>query len=57
MDDNTKQFLIQKYADYWAKENPELVSDIGDLCAKVVMFNAKWGAGLTLTFKEEPPNP
>ncbi len=48
MDNEAKQFLVQKYADWWMKENPDLVNDIEELSAKIVFFNAKWGTNFGL---------
>lgn len=46
------QFLVQKLADQWVKDNPDLYNDIGDLCAQVTLFNAKWGTSIDLVYKE-----
>lgn len=43
MDDHAKQLLIRKYVEQWENDHPQLVEDIGELSAKVVMFNMMWG--------------
>ena len=53
MKTNIKQFLVQKYYEYWLKENPKLAEDIEDLCHRVVMFNALYGTNFSITTDDE----
>lgn len=51
MNDEVKQFLVQKYYDQWYKDNKEFADSLDDLCASVVLFNAMWGTKYTLTME------
>jgi hypothetical protein len=48
-------FLVQKYYDIWREENKDLLADIEELCADVVLLNAKYGTNFGLTIEEANP--
>lgn len=49
--DQTKQFLIDRFAKKWIKENKELLDDYQNLCEELLLFRAKWGIEIGFIFK------
>lgn len=49
MNQEAKQFLVQKYYEQWCKENKSFADALSELCADVVLFNTLWGTQITLT--------
>lgn len=47
----TKQFLLNKFAEKWIKENKDFVADYQDLCYDLLMFRVKWGIEIGFIFK------
>lgn len=43
-----KQFLAEKFAEKWAKDNKEMIEDLTYLASEVTFFNLSWGKWLTL---------
>lgn len=46
----TKEFLVQKYYDVWREENKEMLEEGEELIEAVVLFNARWGTDISLTY-------
>lgn len=51
MKNKTKQFIADKFAEKWIKENKELLADYQEICTDLFMFRAKWGIEIGFIFK------
>lgn len=47
----TKQFIADKFAEKWLKENKELLDDYTKLASDLLFFCAKWGIEIGFIFK------
>ena len=51
MNKKTKQFLVNKFAENWMKENKEFVADYSRLCEEILLFRMKWGVEIGIILK------
>lgn len=51
MKKKTKQFLLDKYAEKWIRENKGLLEDYQKLCSDLMIFRFKWGIEIGFILK------
>ena len=51
MKKETKQFLLDKFAEEYIKDNKELLEDYREICESILMFRAMWGIEIGIIFK------
>ena len=51
MKEETKQFIVDKFAEKWIKENKDLLDDYRKICEELLFFRAKWGIEIGFIFK------
>ena len=51
MNNKTKQFIVDKFARKWIKENKDLLDEYRELCEELLIFRAKWGIEIGFIFK------
>ena len=51
-----KQFIADKYAKKFLKENRELLDDYKEICEELLFFHAKWGIEIGVILKNPQEN-
>ena len=53
MEKETKEFLLRKFQEKWAKDNKGMIDDCWELVDEVMMFRMKWGIPFELVLSKE----